>query len=380
MKVDKQKLIVVLGMHRSGTSAITRGLRVIGVGLGKSFIPPAEGNNAAGFWEDADLNAFNIEVLKALESDWHGLSTIKEKDVENLRAQGYFTRAVELLRQKTSNEPVYGFKDPRVAKLLPFWKEVFAHCQLDVGFLIVVRNPLSVARSLAKRDGFDGEKSYLLWLSHVITSLRDSGCGKRTVVDYDILMQSASHELERIARFFDLKVDPKELEEYSSEFLDQNLRHTIYESMDLLADDACPPLVREVYAELLDLAMDKAGFDDPAIPKKIECWARELDRMKSALTLVDRLYEQKVAISQLVAERDGQIASLNRPSSNATDRSQLIRPLQPKRTKSRRFFESNSWRLSAPLRHVENNSSVQLRWWSLFLQELTLAGDVSHLH
>jgi len=151
MKVDKQKLIVVLGMHRSGTSAITRGLRVIGVGLGKSFIPPAEGNNSAGFWEDADLNAFNIEVLKALESDWHGLSTIKEKDVENLRAQGYFTRAVELLRQKTSNEPVYGFKDPRVAKLLPFWKEVFAHCQLDVGFLIVVRNPLSVARSLAKR-------------------------------------------------------------------------------------------------------------------------------------------------------------------------------------------------------------------------------------
>jgi len=184
MEIKNNKLIVVLGMHRSGTSAITRGLQVMGVQLGEKLIPAIAGDNDKGFWEDVDLNALNVKMLCSIDRDWYHLSAINAIDVENLRKQGYFLRAIELLRQRVNAARVFGFKDPRVAKLLPFWKEVFSHCQFEVNYLLAVRNPLSVVKSLAKRDGIETEQSYLLWLGHVIQSLTDSaGGGRRKACD-----------------------------------------------------------------------------------------------------------------------------------------------------------------------------------------------------
>ena len=64
----RKKIIVVLGMHRSGTSAITRGLQTLGVNLGSSLIPPDD-NNEKGFFEDIEINSFNNQLLSALGSD-----------------------------------------------------------------------------------------------------------------------------------------------------------------------------------------------------------------------------------------------------------------------------------------------------------------------
>ena len=125
------KLVVVIGMHRSGTSAVTRGLKALGVELGDRLWPPNEAVNAKGFWEDMDINALNIEMMKALKTDWHYLSPIKHAEIEVLRSSEFFPRAIELLRAKFGDNAYFGFKDPRVAKLLPFWKEVIAHCQYE---------------------------------------------------------------------------------------------------------------------------------------------------------------------------------------------------------------------------------------------------------
>ena len=169
MKAQKKKrLIVVLGMHRSGTSAIARGLQVLRVPLGDRLMPPNALDNPTGFWEDLDLYALNIEMLNAIGSDWDRLSAIGKDEVEALRKSGFFLRGAELLRAKMGARPRFGFKDPRVAKLLPFWKRVFAHCRYDASYVLSLRHPMSVARSLEKRDGFAAEKSYLLWLDHVL--------------------------------------------------------------------------------------------------------------------------------------------------------------------------------------------------------------------
>ncbi|MFA7238508.1 MAG: glycosyltransferase [Sulfuricellaceae bacterium] len=303
---QKNRLIVVLGMHRSGTSAIARGLKVLGVELGDKIMPPVEGNNAKGFYEDIDLNALNIEMLNTIESDWHHVAAFDSIDAEILRKKGHFLHAAELLRQKVSSATVFGFKDPRVAKLLPFWKGVISHCQLDVSYVLAVRNPLSVVKSLAKRDSIEAEQAYLMWLAHVLTSLTDSAGAMRVLVDYDRLMQSPDHELNRMAKHLDLEIDPTELQSYKTEFLDQKLRHTVYELNDLLLDDTCPPIVREIYAALLDVASDKAKIDDAELQKKVVRWSDEFERLKSPLLLIDRLITQK----QSVAERDRQIAGL----------------------------------------------------------------------
>jgi len=308
---EKKRIVVVLGMHRSGTSAIARALQVMGVGLGDRMMPPFEGNNAKGFWEDIDLNALNIEILNAIGSDWRYVAAIEPGDVEILRKQGYFLRAVELLRQKVGKLSIFGFKDPRVAKLLPFWKDVFSHCQLDVSCVLTVRHPLSVARSLAKRDDIEAAQSHLLWLGHVIASLTGSAGNKRVLVDYDCLMQSPEHELNRIARHLDLEIDPAELQSYKAEFLDQGLRHTVYDLNDLSLDDVCPPIVREVYTDLLDVASEKTKLDGLELQNKLVGWSDEFKRLRSPLLLVDKLLAQKALATQAVVERDGQIGSLN---------------------------------------------------------------------
>lgn len=300
---------MVLGMHRSGTSVITRGLQVMGVALGDRLIPPVEGINAKGFWEDIDLCALNNQMLSALGSDWQDLASIEPSDVQALRKKGYFLSAVELLRRKVGDGPTFGFKDPRVAKLLPFWKEVFSHCQLDPSYVLALRHPLSVAKSLAKRDGFDAEKSYLLWLEHVIPSLSGSAGHKRVLIDYDRLMQSPDRELKRIAKCLDLEIDLGELRNYKTVFVDEGLRHTVYDLNDLWLDDACPPLAREIYSALLDVASDKTPIDDLALRDQIACWVGEFKRLKSHLALIGRISIQNA--NQAVAERDAQIVSRN---------------------------------------------------------------------
>ena len=311
VELKHKRLIVVLGMHRSGTSAITRGLKVMGVELGDRFLPTMEGVNAKGFWEDLDLNAFDEEILREINSNWYNLAPVGASDVETLRKKGYFLRAVELLRQKVGDTPIFGFKDPRVAKLLPFWKEVFQQGKFDVSYVIALRNPLSVVKSLAKRDGIEAEQSYLLWLGHVITSLLGSADNKRVLVDYDCLMQSPEHELNRIAKLFDLKIAPAELQNFKDAFLDQGLRSSVYDLNDLLLDVTCPPIVREIYNVLLDVATEKVKIDDLRIQKKMEGWSAEFERLRSPFLLVDKLLMGQANATNALVERDGKIANLN---------------------------------------------------------------------
>src|SRR5882757_9769286 len=98
-KEDGERLVVVLGMHRSGTSAVTRGLEVLGVELGERLLPPDMNTNAAGHWEDIDLNQLNMDALRALGTDWHHLVPLGRDFVARLRERGFLLRAVDLLRQ-----------------------------------------------------------------------------------------------------------------------------------------------------------------------------------------------------------------------------------------------------------------------------------------
>ena len=353
MKVENKKLIVVLGVHRSGTSAITRGLQVMGVELGERLMPPMEGVNPKGFWEDIDINALNIEMLTTIGSDWYHLAPLEKSQVERLNNQGYHLRALELLRQKTIATTIFGFKDPRLAKLLPFWKEVFGHCQFEVNYVLALRHPRSVLKSLAKRDGIEAEQGYLLWLGHVIESLNGSEGCRRVLVDYDRLMQSPEAELKRVSKCFCLEIDFAELQSYKTQFLDQDLRHTVYEQNDLLLDDACPPLVREVYAALLDVALDKKTFDEKVLQSNLVRWTDEFERFKSSLLLADRLYTQKMTAKYEISERESQIASLGQAVADRESQiASLGQAVSELNAYVRSLVGSRSWSITKPIRWI----------------------------
>jgi len=151
---EKGRIIVVTGMHRSGTSSITRGLQVLGVELGNNLMPPAE-DNLKGYYEDVDFNQFNIEILDHLGHDWQSLFPIAESELELAE---FRESAKQLIKLKTNDSLYLGLKDPRAARLLPFWHSVFTDLGFTVSYILSVRNPMSILESLRKRDGFSLEK------------------------------------------------------------------------------------------------------------------------------------------------------------------------------------------------------------------------------
>lgn len=306
----KQRLFVVLGMHRSGTSAITRSLAVLGIRLGDRLLPPVEGDNDKGFWEDIDLHSLDIEMMKFLGTEWSHVAMINPGDVRRLQQQGFFLRAVELIRRKVSDSGNFGFKDPRVAKLMPFWREVFAHCDFEVTYVFAMRNPLSVARSLGKRDGMASEQSYWAWFGHVITGLVHSAGSTCVMVDYDRMMHAPESELVRLSKALNLEIDVTALQAYKDDFLDENLRHTVYVADDLLVDETCPPLVHEVYATLLEAACDKLDLQDGAVRGRIEDWFGQYQQLQYPLRLADKLLKQKADARAHGMEQEAQFRAL----------------------------------------------------------------------
>jgi hypothetical protein len=302
---NKKRIIVVLGMHRSGTSAVTRGLQTLGVDLGSNLMPPVPGNNEKGFYEDVEINRLNIELLNALESDWDALSFIPAAAFEQENLAPFKLRAIELMRSKMGGQP-FGLKDPRMAQLLPFWRAVFNLLNVSVAYVIAVRHPMSVMRSLQTRDGFDNEKAYYLWLEYVLPTILETVGAGRIVVDFDLLMADPQAQLKRMAHALGLPFNSGSsgVKEYISEFLDEKLQHTRFELEDLRVDPAVPLDVIKAYEALDRLAREDINIDAQEVGELFWQLSSRMRALSPALNYMTRL-------DRKVAAHDGQFASLS---------------------------------------------------------------------
>lgn len=167
----KPRVVVILGMHRSGTSVLSAGLEALGVEFGENLIPPRP-DNPKGYWEDARLVAFNDGVLSlcGFSSGDVGLSSRRVLGVE--RFEEIVQQAMALLTELLAGKALLGIKDPRMPRLMPIWQAAFDALGLWVDYVIAARHPLSVAESLAARDHLSREKSLMLWYEHSCRSMQ----------------------------------------------------------------------------------------------------------------------------------------------------------------------------------------------------------------
>ncbi|MDZ7627827.1 MAG: rhamnan synthesis F family protein [Parvularculaceae bacterium] len=259
----RQRLVVVLGMHRSGSSAITRGLLALGVDLGGDFLKPAD-DNEKGFWEDLDIYRFNERLLSKANSAWHKLTPLDAAAFEGPAFSEERRDAAALIAKKIKPGAVFAFKDPRTAVLLPFWRCVFEDLDLDVRYLVTVRNPLASAASLHKRDGLALAKGVALWAKHVVEAVSATEGERRVFVAFDRLLAEPRAELARIAAALDLpRPDDAALAEYSDAFLDEDLRHNLVGSRELARSGLASPFVLALDAYVSELA--RARPEDPGV-------------------------------------------------------------------------------------------------------------------
>jgi hypothetical protein len=257
------RAVLVLGMHRSGTSALTRGLQSLGVHLGNDFLEPKP-DNPTGYWEDRNIYEINEHLLSVLGLKWQDVSLIDDAQWHELAVEALCAEAVEYLQSQFIGHPFWGFKDPRTIRLLPFWQSVLRHLQVEECYLVVIRNPCSVADSLMQREGMDAVTAHLLWLVHMVPNLTRIANRPFVVADYDLVMADPRGQLERIARGLRLPFyDKREaaIEQFVGDFLDPKLRHSYFNVSDFEMSLNLPPLTREAYLWLRRLATDQAGAD-----------------------------------------------------------------------------------------------------------------------
>lgn len=294
----KKQIYVVLGMPRSGTSAITRSLQALGIDLGESLLP-ADERNAKGFYEDSEvLYKINRVVSAAVQKRWMPLNLdpqMIDKDATLRRCKHY---AVGVLSERLASVTAWGFKDPRTLSIFPFWRAVLNTLGVEEHYVIVVRNPLAAAHSVARFAHTDVKNGLLLWLRFMYTALEATEGKNRVVVSYENMVNQPRHEIIRLQRGLKRHdaLDETALNDYCDQFIDKKLRHHEYTYDDLKDDPdvGIVPEIKEWYDFMLMLANNQLTFDSPEYRVAFDEIKAHWASVKPMLDYIDTLqYQQK---------------------------------------------------------------------------------------
>lgn len=204
--MGKTTEVVVLGMHRSGTSALSMLLNELGVffGLGADLINANE-ENPKGFWERKDVRRLNDHMLHALECEWDEVSLLDLKKLSNSELNYFDTTARAILDELGSHQALVGVKEPRICLLLPLWQRVLS----NPVYVFAWRAPSEIALSLRNRSNIPlevGEALTTRYLSSALSSLDSTGSGNALAigVDYQKLLENPIEVAQQLSDFLAL--------------------------------------------------------------------------------------------------------------------------------------------------------------------------------
>jgi hypothetical protein len=194
--------IIILGMHRSGTSVAAEIAHRWGAYVDTSLLIETNDGNPRGYWEHRPLVELNEDLLAMVHSSWKVPPTDEgQKRLAKLAKGGSFRRrAHRLLETMNSSHTVWLWKDPRLCILLPFWKEIWE----DVVYLVPIRDPMAISSSLCARGDFSTPSALLLWQKYMSTLISDDDVSsKACFFSYEELLRDSPKVCERICRFLD---------------------------------------------------------------------------------------------------------------------------------------------------------------------------------
>lgn len=210
--------VVVLGMHRSGTSMVTRIINLLGLSIGPDdrLLSPKP-DNEKGFWENLDIAQINDDLFLQLGGRWDWptylpMDWAESHDLESLRSRA--RAAVDGL----GRDPAV-VKDPRLSVTLPLWQTIAAIPKA----VLAIRHPVEVAESLARRNHIPMEKACELWLHYVGNAVANAPDG--LIVDYQTLLEDPLTGAERLRAWLGLPDLGPDVAAEIFAFADPSLRH-----------------------------------------------------------------------------------------------------------------------------------------------------------
>ncbi|HSC76577.1 MAG TPA: sulfotransferase [Pseudomonadales bacterium] len=245
MKKDRpQRVLCVLGMHRSGTSCLTGSLQQGGLFLGKHHT--WNEYNRKGNRENQDVVNLHEAVFKANGLSWKkpvpaGVDASTAPSIPVWEVQ-HLERGREILAEY-ADKALWGFKDPRTLIVLDGWHQLVP----DMEFVGIYRHPMAVAQSLASRPAMPVsiEEGLNMWYMYNRELLREYQRHAFPIVCFDWSEEHFHRALDVLHAQLGLRPIPPEERFYTSELHKQ--------SADQAAD--LPPHIRTLYEQLEQIAM-----------------------------------------------------------------------------------------------------------------------------
>jgi hypothetical protein len=247
--------ILILGMHRSGTSALAGCLDALGATVGEPLLE-VQADNPTGYFELAPvvevherlLRRFGINFFErpaaeggwsipALPNDWRSHAAARE-------ARDSLLRIVEKTFVKAG---MFTIKDPRLCILMPLWIDILRDLRLEPRIVLIYRDPVEVAQSLEKRNGLCAEASALLWLFSNMRAEESTRSCARAATTYERLLEDPVREIERLASTLRIAWPTPPAPDRLAPFASPGLRHCRDNSGNPPADDSVEGIARRVY-------------------------------------------------------------------------------------------------------------------------------------
>jgi hypothetical protein len=244
---SNQKVVCILGMHRSGTSALTRIVNLIGVDLGfqRSLAVEPAHDNAKGHWEHNEIALINETIIRRYGGSWHEPPILPAGWETSPALDDLRNDARKLLQNEFANLSLWGWKDPRTCLTLPFWQQLLT----NVHYILCLRNPVDVASSLEHRDRFPAEKSFYLWLTYVSSALKYTEGKPRVVVFYEDIIDNSAPELNRLAEFLGRteRAGQTDVQAKVKAFIERELQHHSAPALDTTFNSTAERSARAIY-------------------------------------------------------------------------------------------------------------------------------------
>lgn len=271
----RPRALVVLGMHRSGTSMLTGAMSRIGYGLPKMMLPPA-GDNPKGFFESKAVVDLNNQILREIgflpNIPWADPRPWTEDLLGRSDSAHIIARIENTLIQEFSGHSAFVLKDPRLCRLFPLWRQALENCGAEVQPYLAFRNPLSVAASLTARNGLRPADAVLLWLVYNVEAERSTRNLYRQYVHFEDMIQGAKVEV-RAATAID-NVDAPTIAPLValSPEIDGALINHQHQMTELMNASTVPSIVKTMYSSLRSEGLSKITqqkIDEAAINLRI---------------------------------------------------------------------------------------------------------------
>jgi hypothetical protein len=289
-------IYVVLGTHRSGSSLCAHVMQALGFDM--SDDPRVDSHNEKGYWEHFDIQVQQDRLLDALGRKFysvaHGLPLppewwkrpVVEPIKQNLKS--YLTGRI-------ASPGRLAFKDPRTVRLLPMWFEIFHELSLTPNFIMCLRRPMQVARSLQVRDRTELALGEYLWMLHMVDYFRYTDGHSRCIIEYDDWFEPGMPNLTKLTAFLRLSCpdigSDADVASLATDIVDPRLRHNDDSSLETTT-----PYIQNFYE------LTKRLEHEPHLAEAIADAVVEFERFQASMRPFEPAIERIAELENRFAE------------------------------------------------------------------------------